>query len=442
MLEIMATDTDLKLRSYLDANQRDREQMCRAILELHPQYSEVRPRHPLGGPDGGRDLQATDEAGRLTFGAVGFKNGANDSSQHVKEIKAKFKVDVGTARKTEPKPLVFVFMTNVALTMGTQESLVTFAREAGFEHCEIYDRERLRIELDSVRGLFVRFQYLNTPLSPAEQASFLSQFGEAVQSLVTTGITDVQKSLRRLLFLKEAERTLHSLQVRFNFDREYDADELGHVRAYAHLYLKEFKYDIFSLYFGVSDKAHRYHAEENFASDPAGLKAGLSGGQWEQHLKLPDSSDTEDLDRVADETWEDEKIPWVATSSQSSIGREKLDALIANYTHDSGMFRFTPRLKLIDLDGAMFGVSANRSLAEHITSIDVFANGFQLITKALVRSEPANNDAESEMPGNWTAEELKDEWHILRPANGNSLFTLDFFSMIPKRRFEYRDVLE
>jgi hypothetical protein len=40
-------------------------------------------------------------------------------------------------------------------------------------HCEVVDRERMRIALDSPDGFSIRFQYLDIPLSEAEQASFL-----------------------------------------------------------------------------------------------------------------------------------------------------------------------------------------------------------------------------------------------------------------------------
>jgi len=54
----MPTETDIRLRSWLDTNQREREQMCRSVLALDPHYPDVRPRHPMGGPDGGRDIEA------------------------------------------------------------------------------------------------------------------------------------------------------------------------------------------------------------------------------------------------------------------------------------------------------------------------------------------------------------------------------------------------
>ncbi len=77
----MPTDTDIRLRSALDTNQRDWEQMCRAVLALDARYSEVRPRHPHGGPDGGRDIEAVLDGNRSAYGAVGFINSANDSSE-------------------------------------------------------------------------------------------------------------------------------------------------------------------------------------------------------------------------------------------------------------------------------------------------------------------------------------------------------------------------
>jgi len=51
--------TDERLKSYLDTNQLQREQMCRAILATDKRFSEVSPRHPRGGPDGGRDINSS-----------------------------------------------------------------------------------------------------------------------------------------------------------------------------------------------------------------------------------------------------------------------------------------------------------------------------------------------------------------------------------------------
>ena len=171
----MATETDIRLRSWLDSNQRDREQMCRAILALDGRYSDVRPRHPAGGPDGGRDIEATFENNREAYGAVGFANSANDSEEQKKQIRKKFKDDLASALNANPQLKAFAFLTNLHFTMGEQDAMKQEAKKAGIEHCEILDRERIRIELDSPSGFFIRFQYLSIPLSDTEQASFLAK---------------------------------------------------------------------------------------------------------------------------------------------------------------------------------------------------------------------------------------------------------------------------
>lgn len=93
----MPTETDIRLKSWLDTNQRDREQMCRAVLALDAYYSDVRPRHPSGGPDGGRDIEAVLNGDCAAYGAVGFHNSANDSNDPKKRIRAKFSSDLASA---------------------------------------------------------------------------------------------------------------------------------------------------------------------------------------------------------------------------------------------------------------------------------------------------------------------------------------------------------
>jgi len=78
--------TDERIKSYLDTHQLHREQMCRAILSIDQRYTDVRPRHPRGGPDGGRDLEAIYRGDQSAFGAVGFVNQANDSNEQKKSI--------------------------------------------------------------------------------------------------------------------------------------------------------------------------------------------------------------------------------------------------------------------------------------------------------------------------------------------------------------------
>ena len=153
----MPYETDEKIKSYLDTNQLHREQMCRAILSIDQRYSDVRPRHPRGGRDGGRDLEAVYREAQIAYGAVGFVNQANDSSEQKKNIREKFISDLKSALSSNNELNVFVFFTNINLTIGEKDALINIARTSNINHCEILDRERIRISLDSPDGFSIRF---------------------------------------------------------------------------------------------------------------------------------------------------------------------------------------------------------------------------------------------------------------------------------------------
>jgi hypothetical protein len=106
--EFMPYPTDERLKGFLDTNQLHREQMCLAVMAIDKRFSNVRPRHPRGGPDGGRDIEAIFNGVQRVFGAVGFVNHATDSDAEKKSATKKFKVDLTAALKQQPWPEVFV----------------------------------------------------------------------------------------------------------------------------------------------------------------------------------------------------------------------------------------------------------------------------------------------------------------------------------------------
>jgi hypothetical protein len=212
-------DTDERLKSYLDTNQMHREQMCLAVVAIDQRFSDVRHRHPRGGPDGARDIEAMFNGVQRVFGAVGFVNQAADSEEHKKRAMKKFSEDLREALKQEPRPEVFVFLTNVNLTIGEKEGLVQEAKEKGLAHAEVFDRERIRIALDSADGFSIRFQYLDIPLSEAEQATFFARWGDDIQGVIADGFGEVRRVLNRILFLQEAELPLAGLTVVFQLDK-------------------------------------------------------------------------------------------------------------------------------------------------------------------------------------------------------------------------------
>jgi hypothetical protein len=136
-LASMSYETDQRLKNYLDTNQLSREQMCLAVLSIDKRFSDLLPRHPRGGPDGARDIEGKFNGFQRVFGAVGFVNQASDSSENKTAVSRKFSEDLTNALEQDLKPEVFVFLTNVNLTIGEKEDLVIEAKSKGLAHAEI-----------------------------------------------------------------------------------------------------------------------------------------------------------------------------------------------------------------------------------------------------------------------------------------------------------------
>src|SRR5437879_6074355 len=115
---MMVYETDERLKSFLDTNQLARERLCLAVLAIDRRFSNVKPRHPRGGPDGSRDIEATFLNSQVAFGAVGFLNQASDSEEQKKRSISKFRDDLEGALTAEPNVKVFVFFTNVNLSVS------------------------------------------------------------------------------------------------------------------------------------------------------------------------------------------------------------------------------------------------------------------------------------------------------------------------------------
>lgn len=420
--------TDERLKSYLDTNQLAREQLCLAVLAGQPRYSDVRPRHPRGGPDGGRDIEARYQGSLRAFGAVGFFNQANDSAEQKRRVKEKFRDDLEVALTADPKPEVFVFFTNVSLTVGEKEELIGLARAADISYSEIFDRERIRIALDDVNGLATRFQYLGIPLSEAEQASFFSRWGDDIQSVISTGFQRVERTLERLLFLQEAGRVLHSFTISLQLDRIYTGDEIGHFRAFCLMHLREPKHTIWGIIFGSSDKARRTRSpSERDPPDLPGIKHGISGGNWEQYVdfETPENSDAPS----------DTQEKYQLTSQSSGVGLDPVEFVTLRYNHDDSIIRFRPRLTLRDLDEVTVMPVMNRALAEKLGAIHIYANGYKLREIKKVDFSIDDTPFDPEIPAEFTTEELADPWVRIRPAGYVSVFSLSFADRTPSRLF-------
>lgn len=422
----MPYQTDERLKSYLDTNQLHREQMCRAILAIDKRFSDVRPRHPRGGPDGGRDIEALFRGDLLAYGAVGFVNQANDSNEQKKTIKEKFSSDLESVLGADKKPSVFVFFTNINLTIGEKEKLKDAAKKSHITHCEIIDRERMRIALDSTDGFSIRFQYLNIPLSEEEQASFFARWGDDIQSVISTGFQRLESTLNRVLFFQEASDPLTHFTLSFKLKEKYSAEEIGHFRLFCSMYLKEPKQKILGIIFGSSDKSNRMRddLETDFTEQKSGIKYGISGGQWESYLDLENEKPDE----------EDEEERYKQVGCSSSIGKDEVEFLQISYSKD-GFIRYFPTISLRDLDEAMFLPILNKSLAEKIKTIHLYSNGYKIQEIDTKDFKVDETEFDPNIPAKFTPEELEDSWVRIRPSKLSSAFHIRYFEQTPKRMF-------
>ena len=105
-------------------------------------------------------------------------------------------------------------------------------------------------------------------------------------------MNQVKTTLDRVIFLQEASSILSHLVIRLELDRVYSAEEIGHCRAFCHLFLKEPKHKIWQVVFGFSDRSDRMKFEsdknesDDFCSQEQGLKHGWGAGAWERYLDL------------------------------------------------------------------------------------------------------------------------------------------------------------
>ena len=197
--------------------------MCLGVLALDRNYSDIRPRRPEGGPDGGYDIECK-RLGEKCFGAVGFKNSVSDSLQDKKDIRKKFKDDVGTARQADGTVKAFVFFCNVDFTPGELEELERFARGYDFSHVDIYWRERLRHALDGVDGLALRFQYLGIKLTDAEQAAFFARFGKELEDLLHGRFNRIEHRLDEIEFARWKAGCIRSLELKLRFNNYIESE--------------------------------------------------------------------------------------------------------------------------------------------------------------------------------------------------------------------------
>ena len=377
-----------------------------AIIKTDKRFKDVHPRHPRGGPDGGRDIQAIYE-GKEVFIAVGFLNSANDNDKDRKKTIRKFKSDLKRA-KEECKDLQnFIFITNVNLTITQKRKAIEHARDKGIYLCDIYDRERLRIILDSPDGFAIRYQYLGISLSEAEQAAFFTKWGDTLQDFISQSFESVGDKLSRIQFLQEAHRPLRSLNFIFRLKDNANIGNSPHYRVVMAILSKTLMAKFRELHVGTCD---------------AGFSAGIRRTTFTN-------------DGYVQAFWE--KDPKHVILSGAGSWNRPIRTIIGAGGYSEFAHR-NPMVNLWDLDECYFGFFVNESLANMIDRIEIYANEYLLWHSNMQNMHADIHKYIPKTPWEFASSELKDRWVRIMPRSGVGVLRFD--DITPKRFFDPKPI--
>lgn len=149
-------------------------------------FTSIDPSHPLGGPDGLKDLTCSKD-GISWVVAVYFPNG----KQSFSKIRSKFESDAQGVISNNAQG--FIFVVNQYLTISQRKEL---AKGAPVGHVEIYHLERIRLILDTPAGYGIREEFLEIEVTNAELISF---FATETQKLRNDLMEDVKRIIQEAL---------------------------------------------------------------------------------------------------------------------------------------------------------------------------------------------------------------------------------------------------
>jgi len=398
--------TDERLRSWLDGNQAARERLCLALLALDPRFKHVQPRHPKGGPDGSHDIEAVMGDGGDVWGAVSFRNHANDSKADVNWISSKFRKDLGAALAKKPELHAFVFLTNVDLTNSKRDELIAHAKRRGVSFCDVFTRERLRILLDSPEGLGYRSQYLCITMSEAEQSAFFARWGTAIEQAIQATFSSIGDRLNRVEFLQEATRPLRYIRFQIDFKRPVGIVDTGEFRVL---------FSIESLFSKVHDV----------------VKMTLEGCSFKASAKHPDALCGDFVNCKVWMTTASSRKPKQITGG-GLFGMGEKNPLIQ--AHSGLAFTDPPSdCTLTNLHGTRWGICMTQPFAKLVSRIRVVANHYEIIdiSSQSFSLEKMPNGISHSWPIRARRAE-SDHWVYVKALPPSSQW-IDFSSQTPRR---------
>ena len=433
------SETERRLKDQLNANQAKRERLCLEILSVQEGYTDLKPRLPKGGPDGGIDIQGLFK-GELFFAAVGFVNDASDTNQHRLQVQRKFDDDLQNALKPQddkPTPKGFVFLTNVGLTPSIIGDLQRSAYGKGIGHCEIFDRERLRIVLDSNRGYAIRFRYLDISLSDAEQKDFFSAWADGITSLIGSGIKGIDQTTKKIQFLLESQLLLDHLAVLVKLDASIWEVCKGEFFFQTMLALRVHSQGLLAFYFGggtdkIVDSLDQRQTKRRELTKNSQYSFGFSWIMPDTEQYLPYKGHEAKLQYPKGQNGD--RKEHIRTSGSHGILEVERNVLHFTMLSEPFLHRFEPTCKLLELHRSSVLFDCSKEIADHISEITIFGGGYELLklNRDDFRCEKGSYDRLN-MPQEGKHEADSHEWITLRPSNLNSAFSIELMHTTPKR---------
>ena len=413
--------------------------MCLDLLQTQPHFTEVRPRLPKGGPDGGHDIEALYKDEQRVFGAVGFVNDATDTEEHRRKARTKFAEDLAklstiTIGEQNSAPDVFVFFTNVGLTPGIIDDLKKAAYDANISICEIYDRERMRLMLDCNTGYAIRQRYLDIPLSDAEQKDFFGKWGDDLQTMMSTGLSGIETLARRLHFLAEAQFLVDEISVIVRLTSPLGEISGGDFLFQTMITLQTHTAGLFSMSFGscsepIVDTIDQFRTRGSQTSNNRQRGFSYAG-------LLPGSPQQERYQAMLGEEVDDDVERWLSFGGSRGVLQIEKPYIRARYGSEPFLERLYPTCRLIDLHRCMILFDCNAAIADHVEEVFVLANQYCVLhlRKHDFRVENGSFDR-FRLPAELSHIDRSGAWRILRPRDVTSSFMPDFYSRTPERWF-------
>ena len=181
-------ETWRRLRDW-DRGQAAAERLSGHVLRAEG-YQAVDPSHPLGGPDGLKDVKC-ERGGHKWIGAAYFPRG----QQTWVAIKRKFSADFKGVAKNKVHGIAFI--TNQELSLNERNELIKAASGAAVD---ILHLERIASRLDAADCYGLRLEFLDIEMSKEEQLAFLAsrdllltQMHETIKALASSSVNTARQ---------------------------------------------------------------------------------------------------------------------------------------------------------------------------------------------------------------------------------------------------------